>query len=69
MCLKDLRDLHWSPSVVGDDNRAGLACGECGEYVQGLVVWYVTNDMIHRDLGIPTVQEVITQAVSSTVQN
>jgi hypothetical protein len=21
--------------------------------------WYVTNDMIHKDLGIPTVQEVI----------
>ena len=21
--------------------------------------WYVTNDMIHEDLGIPTVQEVI----------
>jgi hypothetical protein len=22
-------------------------------------LWYVTNDMIHKDLGIPTVQEVI----------
>jgi len=28
--------------------------------------WYVTNAMIHEDLGIPTVQEVI-HAISSTV--
>jgi len=24
--------------------------------------WYVTNDMIHKDLGIPTVHEVIHEA-------
>jgi hypothetical protein len=30
---------------------------------------YVTNDMIHKDLGIPTVQEVIHERVSSTAQN
>ena len=27
MRLKELRDLHCSPSVVRDDNRAGCACG------------------------------------------
>jgi hypothetical protein len=31
--------------------------------------WYVTNDMIHKDLGIPTVHEVIQTEVSSTVQS
>jgi hypothetical protein len=35
--------------------------------VDGL--WYVTNVMIHKDLGIPTVQEVIREKISSTVQN
>ena len=38
MLLKELRDLHCSPNVVRDDNRAGRACGEYGECVQGLVV-------------------------------
>ena len=38
MRLKELRDLHCSPSAVHDGNRAGRACGAYGEYVQGLVV-------------------------------
>jgi hypothetical protein len=33
-----------------------------------VVPWYVTNDMIHKDLGISTVQEIIHEKVSSTVQ-
>ena len=31
--------------------------------------WYVTNDIIHKDLGIPSVHEVIHDKTLSTVQN
>jgi len=38
MRLKELRDLHCSPSVVRNGNRVERACGEYRECVRGLLV-------------------------------